>query len=42
MKRMTITVSYEQEKLKAEPEEQPRSRLSRSTHPASDLEKEDT
>ena len=81
-KRKTITVSYEQEKLKAlqfyagkngtslesdldafmeklykkyvpsqtreyiesmaEPEEQPRSRLSRSTHPASDLEKEDT
>jgi len=82
MKRMTITVSYEQEKLKAlqfymgkkgavldveldgfvqklyekyvpaqtreyiesmaEPEEKPRSRLSHSTHPASDLEKEDT
>ena len=79
MKRMTITVSYEQEKLKAlqfyagkngtslesdldafmeklykkyvpsqtreyieSMAEQPRSRLSRSTHPASDLEKEDT
>lgn len=82
MRKATVTISFDQEKLKAvqfyagkndtsleaeldafmeklykryvpsqtreyiesmaEPEEQPRSRLSRSTHPASDLEKEDT